>query len=45
MCTGFIGFCQILTVPADPYFATALALLAIILSIRVVRWLFAIFMG
>jgi hypothetical protein len=37
-CTGFVGYCQMLTVPDNPYLLGAFLFLSIVIVIRIVRW-------
>ena len=37
-CTGFVGLCQTVTVPDNPYLVGAFLFLSVVLAVRIVRW-------
>ena len=37
-CTGFVGFCQTLTVPDNPYLLLSFLFLSVVIVVRIVRW-------
>lgn len=37
-CDGFTGWCQVVTLPENPYLLASLVFLSVVVGIRIVRW-------